>query len=244
MLQMKLFFLLFSILIAGSVADIDLADVYWLEHAIDTSDFTEIGSLNLKQIKQSQNAAQFQSYNADSDQLSSDRVQFSTQLESNEFDQQVKDEIENAYKANNNSVYRLRLVRKQPYSVVTSSFTYLKYLIESNFNINLTLTTGYTGRLNSMSIKTQPTRMNQNSFNYLTVHASVQNIKPGQVPETEVYLEKLRKEQEQKEKGAQGENQSFLSKYWIYIVPFVVIMFLSGLANPEGGAAAGGGGGR
>lgn len=70
----------------------------------------------------------------------------------------------------------------------------------------------------------------------LTMYTSIQNIKQGQMPETEVYLEKAKKEVEQKEKAAVGGNESFLQKYWMYIVPFVVIMFLSNLAAPEGGA--------
>lgn len=238
---MKHLLLILSLLVVNSLGEIDQSDVYWLEHAIDANDFKELGSLNLKQVKQNQYAAQFQSYQASESTIdhSHSSTQFSTQLDSiNDFDQQMRNEIKNAYKANNNSFYRLRLVKKQPFSVVASSFTYLKYLIEANFNINLTLTTGYTGRLNSMSIKTQPSKTSATNSE-LNVFASLQNIKPGQAPETEVYLEKLRKEQEQKEKGAQGENQSFFSKYWIYIVPFVVIMFISNLANPEG--AAGGG---
>lgn len=226
------------------------ADIYWLEHAIDSSnDFKEIGSLNLKLIKQSQYAAQFQSYNSDFDHTSDEYTRathFSTQIESNQFDQLTHQELKNAYDTNNNSFYRLRLVKKQLNTVVyvTSSFTYLKYLIDSDFAINLTLNTGFTGRLNSISIKTtsikaEP-RKNIVDFNYLTIYASIQSIKPGQSPETDVYLEKVKKELEQKEKGAQGENQSFFAKYWIYIVPFVVIMFLMNLVNPEGGPGAAG----
>ena len=67
-----------------------------------------------------------------------------------------------------------------------------------------------------------------------TLFTSIQNIKQGQIPDSEAYLERVKKEMEQKEKVAQGGNESFLQKYWMYIVPFVVIMFLVNLANPEG----------
>jgi hypothetical protein len=226
------------------------ADIYWLEHAIDLNDFKEIGSLNLKIIKQSHYAAQFQNYNSEYDQLSDEFTRtshHSTQIESNQFDQSTRQELKNAYETNKNSFYRLRLVKKQLNTLVyvTSSFTYLKNLIHSDFAINLTLNTGFTGRLNSISIKTTPIKTdtpqkNIVDFDYLTIYASVQNIKPGQSPETDAYLEKVKKELEQKEKGAQGDNQSFFSKYWIYIVPVVVIMFLSNLVNPEGGPGAAG----
>jgi len=229
------------------------ADIYWLEHAIDTNDFKEIGNLNLKLIKQNQYAAQFQSYNSEYEQNADEftrAAHYSTQLESNPFDPSTRQELKHAHDTNNNSFYRLRLVKKQLNSqnvvYVTSSFTYLKYLIESEFTVNLTLNTGFTSRLNSISIKTTPVLNPENpksilDFDYLTIYASVQNIKPGQQPETEVYLEKVKKELEQKEKGAQGENQSFFAKYWIYIVPFVVVMFLMNLVNPEGGPGGPGG---
>jgi len=263
-------FLSFILIISSQLVLADInqpldSDVYLLEHAIDSNDFKEIGSLNLKQIKQNQYAAQFQSYNSNQDthEFNSNSspgtpsTTTSTQIETNQFDQLTKQQIKQAFKQNLNSVYRLRLVKKQQQQqqngvvyVASSSFTYLKYLIESDFMLNLTLNTGFTGRLNSISIKTYCTGLLLNSidnkeqskrlddFDYLTLYATVQNIKPGQTPETDVYLEKLKKEIEQKEKGAQGENQSFFAKYWIYIVPFVVVMFLMNLANPEGAAPA------
>ncbi len=261
-------FLSFILIISSQLVLADInqpldSDVYLLEHAIDSNDFKEIGSLNLKQIKQNQYAAQFQSYNSNQDthEFNSNSspgtpsTTTSTQIETNQFDQLTKQQIKQAFKQNLNSVYRLRLVKKQQQQngvvyVASSSFTYLKYLIESDFMLNLTLNTGFTGRLNSISIKTYCTGLLLNSidnkeqskrlddFDYLTLYATIQNIKPGQTPETDVYLEKLKKEIEQKEKGAQGENQSFFAKYWIYIVPFVVVMFLMNLANPEGAAPA------
>lgn len=260
MLFLSFIFIISSQLVLTDISQPLDSDVYLLEHAIDSNDFKEIGSLNLKQIKQNQYAAQFQSYNSNQDTNNNNEFNSnlspgtstttSTQIETNQFDQITKQQIKQAFKQNLNSVYRLRLVKKQQNGIVyvaSSSFTYLKYLIESDFMLNLTLNTGFTGRLNSMSIKTyaglnskenkeQSKRLDD--FDYLTLYATVQNIKPGQTPETDVYLEKLKKEIEQKEKGAQGENQSFFSKYWIYIVPFVVVMFLMNLANPEGAAPA------
>ena len=65
---------------------------------------------------------------------------------------------------------------------------------------------------------------------------TIQSIKQGQPPDSEAYLEKVKKEMELKEKAAQGGGESFIQKYWMYIVPFVVIMFLMNFANPEGAA--------
>lgn len=115
--------------------------------------------------------------------------------------------------------------------------------------LQLTINLGLNNNLNSISIKPwsgkqriggtgDSTRRHKNDR--VTVYASVQSIRQAAGPDTESYLEKLRIEREQKEKSAQSGNESFLSKYWIYIVPFVVIMFLMNIVNPEGGAPGGG----
>ena len=74
----------------------------------------------------------------------------------------------------------------------------------------------------------------------LAIFASIQNIKQAYAPDTESYLEKVKKEIEQKEKGAQGGNESFLSKYWVYIASFLVIMLVMQMVNPEAGQAPSG----
>lgn len=111
-------------------------------------------------------------------------------------------------------------------------------------SFQLNIHTGIDNNLNSISIKpwTTPllTKQRKQSSDRISVYANVQNMRPASVPDTESYLEKLRIEKEQKEKAAQGGNESFLSKYWMYIVPFVVVMFLMSIVNPEGGAAPGG----
>lgn len=56
----------------------------------------------------------------------------------------------------------------------------------------------------------------------------------GPVPETQAYLQKLEREKQEKTQGEQGDNRSFIAKYWMYIVPVVVLVMLSGAMNPEG----------
>ncbi len=103
---------------------------------------------------------------------------------------------------------------------------------------------GATNRLTSISIRTKEltfagkksTKISLSDLEYLTMYIQVQGIRQGQTPETEAYLEKLKKEIESKEKTAQGGNESFLQKYWIYIVPGVIIMFLMNLVGQDGPA--------
>ena len=117
--------------------------------------------------------------------------------------------------------------------------------------LQLTIHLGLNNNLNSISIKPWSASGKQraaaaaaNKNDRVTVYASVQSIRQAAGPDTESYLEKLRIEREQKEKQAQSGNESFLSKYWIYIVPFVIVMFLMNIVNPEAGGAGGGGGAR
>jgi len=55
----------------------------------------------------------------------------------------------------------------------------------------------------------------------------------GPAPETQAYLQKLEKERQEKETGDQGDNRSFIAKYWIYIVPVAIFVMVSGALNPE-----------
>lgn len=71
----------------------------------------------------------------------------------------------------------------------------------------------------------------------------VKHMELGPVPDTATYIQKLEKEKEARERGETQDNRSFLAKYWMYIVPVVIFVLLSGAANPEGAAGGGAGGG-
>lgn len=230
-------FLIFTIQSMCSADVINDNDVYTLEHSIDDSDFKEIGNINLRVVKQNQNTAQLQSLNAQGEIQNIQQTKntiYSTKIESNDFDEQTKKLIQ---KSSSNAMYRLRLCKKP--TCYASTFTFLNNLINSGFRVNLTIHTNNNNHPNSITIKTSPLE-NQKSaagkkeFESLSIWANIQTAKPAQQPDTETYLEKVKKEVEHKEKGEQADNQSFLSKYWIYIVPFVVVMFLMNIVNPEG----------
>ena len=243
----------------GQVSQTD-SDVYIFEHSIDTHDFKEIGQLNIRTIRQNQIAAQLQNaYDENTDEnryTSSNSNVFTTQIESNDFDAESLEQLLTYKNKENNkqcdALYRLRLCKKGHIvglkTCLTSTFTYLKNVIDSNMKINLTVYTGVNNFINSISIKTlsfskdiDTKKLRKSDFpNHLDLFVYIQNIKTAVGPDTESYLEKVKKEMEQKEKSAQGGNDSFLSKYWIYIVPVVIVMFLMNLANPEGGGAPGG----
>ncbi len=69
----------------------------------------------------------------------------------------------------------------------------------------------------------------------------VQAMESGPQPDTAAFIQRQEQEKLAKQRGETKDNRSFFAKYWMYIVPVVLVMFLSG-ANPE--AQGGGGGGR
>ncbi|XP_017494394.1 PREDICTED: ER membrane protein complex subunit 10-like, partial [Rhagoletis zephyria] len=62
------------------------------------------------------------------------------------------------------------------------------------------------------------------------------NLDVNGKPETKTYLQRIEQERQEKLRGAKQDNRSFLAKYWMYIVPVVIFMVISGM-NPEGGAS-------
>uniref|UniRef100_A0A0K0FNM2 ER membrane protein complex subunit 10 n=1 Tax=Strongyloides venezuelensis TaxID=75913 RepID=A0A0K0FNM2_STRVS len=52
-------------------------------------------------------------------------------------------------------------------------------------------------------------------------------------PDTQTFVKRLEKEKQQRAAGGEGDNRSFLQKYWLYIALFVLIFVISSAANPE-----------
>ncbi|XP_018013955.1 ER membrane protein complex subunit 10 [Hyalella azteca] len=61
---------------------------------------------------------------------------------------------------------------------------------------------------------------------------SVRTPVPGTVPDTATYIQRI--EMANKEKAENKDNRSFFAKYWIYIIPAVLLLMVSG-GGQEGG---------
>jgi uncharacterized protein YuzE len=79
-----------------------------------------------------------------------------------------------------------------------------------------------------------------NTLKEFTTSVYVRHSEVGPVPDTATYIQKIEKEREAKERGEVKDNRSILAKYWMYIVPVVILLMVSSMANPD--AAANGGG--
>lgn len=59
-------------------------------------------------------------------------------------------------------------------------------------------------------------------------------------PDTASFIQKIEREREARERGEFKDNRGFLAKYWMYIVPVVILVLITSAANPEAQAAASG----
>ncbi|KAK0407181.1 hypothetical protein QR680_019057 [Steinernema hermaphroditum] len=69
--------------------------------------------------------------------------------------------------------------------------------------------------------------------------ANVRIVKSGELPtpDTVSYLQKMERERQARQHGAQQDNRSFIAKYWMYIVPVVAFVVISNAMTPEQGGS-------
>lgn len=62
----------------------------------------------------------------------------------------------------------------------------------------------------------------------------VQHMESGPAPDTASFIQRMEEEKLAKQRGDNKDNRSFFAKYWMYIIPFVLVLFMSG-GGGEGG---------
>ncbi|XP_002411194.3 LOW QUALITY PROTEIN: ER membrane protein complex subunit 10 [Ixodes scapularis] len=142
--------------------------------------------------------------------------------------------------AENNGLYRIQVVDHQsedPRATV-SSFMKACSVYESGLTDSLTLTLDRNGALLGTTVFSGQQCEGSHvpdyrlaSFN-TTLTVSLVNLAPA--PDTQTYIRRLEQEKADKARGDSGDNRSFFAKYWMYIMPLLIFLLISGVSNPEG----------
>ncbi|TRY63352.1 hypothetical protein TCAL_02103 [Tigriopus californicus] len=109
-------------------------------------------------------------------------------------------------------------------------------MIANAFQDTFTLHLDWKSQLVSLSVMPTPTP-GQASLGSLRDHfqtkVAVQLMEAGPQPDTSAFIQKVEQEKLAQQRGETKDNRSFLAKYWMYIVPVVLMLAMSS-ANPEG----------
>ncbi|XP_055692572.1 ER membrane protein complex subunit 10 [Lutzomyia longipalpis] len=79
--------------------------------------------------------------------------------------------------------------------------------------------------------------LNSEFASEFTTGVFVKHSELAPIPDTASFIQKLEREREARERGEVKDNRGFFAKYWMYIVPVVILLLLSGATNPEAAAA-------
>lgn len=149
--------------------------------------------------------------------------------------------------AKKNDIYRLRLQTGSGSSGEDYVTTYTPAcgIMSSNLSDHVWIQFDQTGEVMGISLETATSQcVNGDNFSIQDWNTSVEVTQTllGPSPDTQSYIEKLKREEQERAKGQTEDKRSFLAKYWMYIVPVVLIMMLSGGGDQQGGGGGGGGG--
>jgi len=157
--------------------------------------------------------------------------------------------------AKGGAFYRLKAVAVGSDGIKSSFLTSSRacHLVHSQLNDLLTVSFDHNSAVlginhRSVNLEALPDRCESISMSDLSrldefsTVVSLRSIEPAPVPDTTGFIQKIEKEKEARERGETKDNRSFLSKYWMYIVPAVILLLISGVTNPDQGAGGNSGG--
>ncbi|XP_048780787.1 ER membrane protein complex subunit 10-like isoform X2 [Ostrea edulis] len=150
--------------------------------------------------------------------------------------------------ARNNDIYRLRLQTGSGSSSgeYVTTYTPACGILSSNLSDHIWIHFDQSGEVMGISVETTSslcTPVDSFSLRDWNTSMEVSQTVLGPMPDTQSYIEKLKREEQERSKGQTEDKRSFLAKYWMYIVPIVLVMMLSGAGDQQGQGGGGGGGG-
>ncbi|XP_071957255.1 ER membrane protein complex subunit 10-like [Antedon mediterranea] len=113
------------------------------------------------------------------------------------------------------------------------TFTKACSLVESHISDDITIHADQSGNVLSVIISPaqgtcQGNTVSSSSLTDFNSTVTLSLTVSGPVPDTQTFVQKLEDEKLLKAKGGGADNRSFLAKYWMYIVPIVLFMMVTG----------------
>lgn len=149
--------------------------------------------------------------------------------------------------AKEKKLYRLKADVVSSDGVKTTFLSFLKAscLLQSQLHDFITLSFDHNNAVLGINIRAVNLDSSTDDCNAISLGdvnefstiVNLKNIEAAPQPDTLTFIQKLEREKEQREKG-ETDNRSFLQKYWMYIVPAVILLLVSGVTNPEAQATA------
>nr|CAG4643644.1 EOG090X0JXR [Ilyocryptus agilis] len=109
-------------------------------------------------------------------------------------------------------------------------------LFESRLSDIITVHVDLLGNIYGISLATSQSQCGQEipefepNFNTTVL---ISYMEHGPIPDVAMYVQKMEQEKIAKERGETKDNRSFIAKYWMYILPLVLVFMISGASNPE-----------
>nr|CAG4641374.1 EOG090X0JXR [Eulimnadia texana] len=197
--------------------DFDGQAVITLSHTFGKrDDFTQRGQINIRSLRTGQSQVT-------SDPLSDDDIQA------------LKDAAETG------QFYRIKAdVHSQDQHRTFISSTKACLVYGSSLSDIITVSLDISGNIVGVSIAARDTHCIiqdvevPKTFNTTVL---ISHTEPGPVPDVGLYVQRMEQEKLAKERGETKDNRSFFAKYWMYILPVVLLFMMSGGAgNAEQGS--------
>jgi ER membrane protein complex subunit 10 len=147
--------------------------------------------------------------------------------------------------AEKNKLYRLRIVAITPTGEKMSYMTSTRAcpLIRSQLTDVLWVSLDHVGNVLGVSqsvskggnfdcndLKNYDAESELEEFN---TDIYIKHIEMAPIPDTASFIQKMERERDARERGETKDNRSFFAKYWMYMVPVLILVLISGATNPE-----------
>ncbi|KAM7357386.1 ER membrane protein complex subunit 10 [Cochliomyia hominivorax] len=154
------------------------------------------------------------------------------------------EELDNLKKISlSDGFYRLKAIVEYPNGSKRTFFTANKAcnILSNQLNDELWISIDFNGYVNALFLSTPEgdfkdcltidfSHLNTREFN---TEVLIKHVELAPIPDTASFIQKIEREREARERGENKDNRGFFAKYWMYIVPVVLLVFISGATNPE-----------